>query len=594
MRPAPFFLLPAVTLALAAQSVVPVEAPITRVRVHPDEAWITRTGRTRLEGRGTYRLEVRGLPSGLRLEDLRITAKGPEGSKLGDISLGIDEKRSADTIDTQKIEAQQAAFRQKRDALETQKEALKDELGFLRKLMDVQATEHREKASTAPTNPVSLLELGKSLQARLAELLLQDRKLAQELRQLSQEELRFKATTQMRESAATKILSKVSIELSSPSAGAVEITLTNRTAEARWKPSYEGRLSEDRKRLELVLLASVSQRSMEDWDQVPIELSTTRLQTSVPRPRISGAVTIGWNPPEPKLMFSRTTNANAVPEMVPQELPKADFSMAYAAQPAKPAPPPPPPVPALEPVATMLLEAKGLATTFLLEGAKSIPSDAQPHRFRVASQESKATPALVCVPRESASVFQVVRFQVAPGLPFFEGATMVPFANGQRMAEVRLETPRADQPFEISLGTDQNLRAQFDKLDAKSPFRLTKTILRRQHTTEGRLEETQEQVITTGKERIWTLDELITLSNPTAESQTIEVLDRSIRATNERLKVTLEAKPKPDEVGPAPFVRRWTMRVEPNSETKLQLGLTVRGPKEGTLSGLEESGFVEE
>ena len=591
MRPAPFFLLSIVTLTLAAQSVVHVEAPITRVRVHPDEAWITRTGRTQLERGGTYRLEVRELPSGLRLEDLRITAKGPEGSKLGDISVGIDAQRPDERTDIQKNEIQQAAFRQRRDAVETQKEALKDELGFLRKLMDVQASEHREKVSTVPTNPVSLLELGKSLQARLAELLLQDRKLAQELSQLSREELRFKATTQVRESAATKILSKVSIELSAPSAGAVEITLINRTTEARWKPSYEGRLSEDRKRLELVLLASVSQHSLEDWNQVPIELSTTRLQASTPLPRISGAVTIGWNPPEPTVMLSYRVNANVVPEIAPRELPKADFSMAYAGQPGKPLPPP---VPALEPVATMLLETKGLATTFLLEGAKSVPSDAQPHRFRVASQESKAIPALVCVPRESASVFHVVRFQVTPGLPFFQGATMVPFANGQRMAEVRLETPRAGQPFELSLGADQNLRAQFDKLDAKSPFRLTKTILRRQRTTEGRLDETQEQVITAGKEGIWTLDELITLSNPTTEPETIEVLDRSIRATNERLKVTLEAKPKPDEASPAPFVRRWTMRVEPNSEAKLQLGLTVRGPKEGTLSGLEESGFVEE
>lgn len=528
------------------------------------------------------------------MDDLRITVKGPEGSRIGDISVGVDAQRSADNMDSKKMEAQQMAFRQQRDALETQKEALKDELGFLRKLMDVQASEHRAQPIPAPTNAASLLELGRNLQGRVAELLLQDRKLAHELGKLYQEELRFKATNQMSESITKKLLSKASIEVSVPNAGHVELSLVNRTQEARWKPSYEARLSQDQKRLELVLLASVSQHSLEDWNQIPIELCTARLQQQTPMPRISSAPTIGWNPPEGRILLNAApplTASDMVPEMAPRELPKIDFSMASTRLMPAPAPPA---VAALEPVAMTLFETKGLATTFLLEGTKSLPSDAQPHRFRVTSLDVNPTLALVCIPRESGSVFQIARFQVDTKFPFFQGAPITPFANGQRLAEIRMDTPRAGQPLEISLGTYQDVRAQFDKLDAKSPFRLTKTIHRRQHSGEIRLEEIQEQVVTTGKERIWTLDELITLSNQTHEPQTIEVLDRSIRSTNERVKITQEAKPKPDETGPAPFIRRWTVRIEPNSDAKLQLGLTIKGPKEGSLSGLEESGFMEE
>ena len=38
-------LLPFVSLCLLAEAPLPLTAPIQRVRLHPDEAWVTRVGR---------------------------------------------------------------------------------------------------------------------------------------------------------------------------------------------------------------------------------------------------------------------------------------------------------------------------------------------------------------------------------------------------------------------------------------------------------------------------------------------------------------------------------------------------------------------
>src|SRR5512145_3151897 len=112
----PAFLLTAFSLALSAQQPTLVEAPITRVRLHPDEAWVTRAGKVRLPASGTHRLQLESLPSGLRLEDLQASAKGPAGLRLGDLAVASDVRVVTETPEWKKLEAEKDALREKRDA----------------------------------------------------------------------------------------------------------------------------------------------------------------------------------------------------------------------------------------------------------------------------------------------------------------------------------------------------------------------------------------------------------------------------------------------------------------------------------------------
>jgi hypothetical protein len=73
--------------AVLPQSHPPLEPPIRRVRLHPDEAWITRVAALPGLSSGSHRIILTGLPAGLKLEDVRITARGPLGTRLGELAL---------------------------------------------------------------------------------------------------------------------------------------------------------------------------------------------------------------------------------------------------------------------------------------------------------------------------------------------------------------------------------------------------------------------------------------------------------------------------------------------------------------------------
>jgi len=96
-------LLPCLTLTLAAQDAVPVQAPITSVKLYPDEAWVTRVGRVQAAA-GTRRYRIEGLPGGLTLDDVQVSAKGPVGSRLGDVSVSQQESDATETPEYQKFD----------------------------------------------------------------------------------------------------------------------------------------------------------------------------------------------------------------------------------------------------------------------------------------------------------------------------------------------------------------------------------------------------------------------------------------------------------------------------------------------------------
>jgi len=379
-----YLLLPALSLLLSAQEPIQLEAPIQRVRLHPDEAWVTRIGRLHLPGAGTHRIQVAGLPAGLRVEDLQASARGASGLRLGDLSVTSDVRVVTETPEWKKLEAERETLREQRDQLESRSEAAQQELAFLKNVQATQDKELSARLTYSAPNALGVLELGRNLQARMAELLAGERKTKRDLEKLSKEEARVAAAMRLRSSDRRSAPSRVTLELSSSQEGSAEVELGYRTRTARWRPLYEARLAEDRKKLDLLLYASVTQNSGESWDGVRLEISNARPSRDLSIQVYSGPEEVGWE----------KERSNVVPEVATRELAKMDLSrnnyatqvMAEREVPAPP-PPPPPVLEATESTATMIEEASGLAATFLVDGRKDVPSDNEPHRFKVMMKE---------------------------------------------------------------------------------------------------------------------------------------------------------------------------------------------------------------
>ena len=554
-------LIPAFSLCLAAQTPTTLDAPIARVRLHPDEAWVTRVGEVRITGAGTAKLVVKDLPPGLRLDDLRVSAKGPEGSRLGDLAVNSEVRVVTETPEYKALLKEREGLRDRRDALEAEGESLNQELTFLRNLQSTYDKDVSLKLVSGPPSTASILEMGKGIQTRTNEILTRDRRRKREMEKLLLDERRLDAEMQKQSGGQRTAPSRVTVEMTTPKAGDVVLELSYRTRAARWVPAYEARLSGDRKKLEMVLLAAITQSSGEAWEGVKLEISNTRASRSLAVPRYSAGQDVAWQPSRPQSEgYGFAMGATRVMDS-PKPAP-SPAQNTYAV--ADIAPGTVAPTEMSEGATSVIEESQGLATTFNLDGSKDVPSDGEPHRFKVLAKDIEPELVLTATPRLDPSAYQVARFATPSAFPLFPGAAIVQYAGTQRLGQTQLWVPAAGQKFELGFGPYRGLRVSFARVDVK-----------------------KEQVGTFTKERQWTLREKLEASNDTSDALDIELHDRALRSTVENLKIAALPESTPGFEERVPGVRTWTLHVGPKATGTVNLGTLIKAPLEGSISGLE-------
>ncbi|HJW72708.1 MAG TPA: mucoidy inhibitor MuiA family protein [Geothrix sp.] len=564
------FFFSTLTLCLAAQAPMAVQAPIRRVRLHPDEAWVTRIGKTTLAEAGTHRLQLSDLPTGLGLEDLQVSAKGPAGTRLGDVAVRAEPREVTETPEWKKLEADREALKVRRDTMESQLESIRQEQTFLKGIMATHDKELSGRLTYTLPNAATIVELARNVQIRLSALMFQDRQLKRDLERLALEETRLNGELRQRQGQQRTAPSRVTVELTTPAPGAVVLEVSYRQRQARWTPVYEARLAEDRTTLGLALYAAVVQTTGESWDGVRLEISNAKPGRSLSTPSFDGPQELSWQPPMPREM-SLGGVAGGVPGgviggVVGGVVGGTGVHKDYAEEATMAPPPPPPPPPdALEAMATTLDEASGLATTFALEGPKDIPTDGQPHRFKVLAQDLKPQMKVIALPRLEATAYQVAQFTAPEQFPLFPQAPVVQFAGTQRLGQAPLQIPATGQPFQLSFGPVKGLRVSFRRLEHKL-----------------------ETVGAFTKQRQWTLKEALALSNDTSEPMEVEVQDRLLKSTVEAVKITSLPETTPGAVERQPGVQAWTLKVPKGQTSTVTEATQIRAPQDGEVEGLED------
>jgi len=543
-------LIPCIALQLAAQT--PVAAPIRSVRLHPDAAWVTRTGAVRVAGPGVHRLLLKDLPPGLSPDDVRVAARGPQGSRLGDLSVGAEVRKVTETPEYKALKAEWEGARDKVDALEAEGEALQREVTFLHGLQAAYDKEISSRLTTALPNPAAVVDLSKGMQGRLAEVLTRDRRRRRDLDKAREAFQLLNAELAKRNAERTTSPSQATVEVATDRAGEVEVDLTYRIANAGWQPSYEARLGADGRRLDLVLQATVRQSTSEDWKGVRVEITNARSGRNLAMAAFRGPLQLDANTPAPPNPAQEMRMRKAAPPAAVLEIAAAQNQMLSNTR-------------AEEDEARPIEEANGLAATWVLEGAKDIPADGEEHRFRVLSRDFEPALALVASPRLDPTVHRVARFPVPQGLPLFPGSPVVHYAGTQRVGQGALELPAPGQPFQLAFGPFRGVRVELKRTDA-----------------------VREAVGTFTKETQWTLRERISVANDTAEAVQVEVLDRELKPSSDRVKLSVLPEATPSKDGPAPGVRAWSVAVPAKGQAAVNLGVQIRIPAGMVLEGAGE------
>ncbi len=597
-RPMLFACAAMLPILLCADAPLPLNAPIKNVRVHPDEAWVTRSGSVHIPGPGTHRLKLGQLPGDLKSDDLRIQAKGPEGTRLGEILVGPDRYIAPETPESKALLARLESLHQQKTQLESQQKASEKASEFLDGTQALARNSGNGNASIVLPTGAALVELNRAMEGRYAELATQTQLRSQSLTKVQKEMTELEGEWQKLKGKldTNPNPSQVTVELVTPKGGEVELEISYRTAQARWKPSYEARMTPDGKSLELVLFAEVTQASGEAWDGVQMELSNSHPSKVQEMPTFNNFPRIGWTPPPVPLMRGASATVEVIGSMARVDATNASTSLTLppglaTSVPAPYALPALKPMPVLEAPAASLEGAKGLAQAWKLEGAKDVPSDGDAHRFRVDSENLTMRLQIVVAPRLDPTPYQVARFAPPTRMPMFPGASVLRSIGTMRMGQGSLVIPPPNQSFELSFGPYQGLRVGLQRVSEKRPFRMTKTTETRLYQKNGVRDQVKEEVLSNGEVRIWELQERISLANDSDGPLDVEVQDRIAKSIHESVKITATPNTTPGAVPRSPFVQAWTLKVPAKTVQNIDLGLVIKAPKEGDLTGLRELGL---
>ncbi len=271
-----------------------LKAPILRARIYPDQAWLTREVRVPLRTPGTHRFRVEALPPDLRLEDLRVQALGPE-VRLGNVAILQEEGRRGSEAEVLALQAEEEALRPRIRDLQLRKSALDSVLKSLESL--VPETAGNGSGRREPLDPLALAAFSRSAQAQHRALVERGLELSEELRPLLERLDALEQACERRVQVQGGRTSTLVVELEAHQSGEARLCLETRTVQARWKPTYEVRLSEDGRTLDLLCYAAVSQASGTPWNGVELEISNAQPSRSLGLPRFPEPVQVVYEAP---------------------------------------------------------------------------------------------------------------------------------------------------------------------------------------------------------------------------------------------------------------------------------------------------------
>jgi uncharacterized protein (TIGR02231 family) len=276
--------------ALAAE--IDAVSTIDAVTVYPDAAIVTRLATVDLP-EGDSVAVFKDLPLALDPASLRVAGQGEAKIAIGSVDANVEP--ASTKAPNSAIEAKLAALRDEREALRSTIDALQAKREMIlayskatpeKLTLDAKPLDVNQWSAAWDTVGAALAKLGEELRPVEA----QAKTLDDEIKALEAERLRPAFPTAPRRAAK--------IALSTTAANRATITLSYRIAGAGWLPTYDAFLdTSGAKTVTLAKRALLSQRTGEDWSNVSLTVSTSRVAGLADAPEVRPVKIDFWHPP---------------------------------------------------------------------------------------------------------------------------------------------------------------------------------------------------------------------------------------------------------------------------------------------------------
>jgi len=524
------------TLSLTA--VADTAAPITAVVLYPGSATIVRSLPVMP---GTRQLVVPGLPARFDPQTLRVEA-GP-GIHLGEIvTLDAARTEAANPAEAE-LEAKILALQDQQAALDAEARSAEIVKGYLERFDGVGAADPaspgKPRGNIDGKTLTGLIDsLGKGASdalGRLQRLAVQKRELGKKIDPLQRDLARLRS--------GARDTRTVMVGVSADKAGAVK--LSYQVHNAGWKPAYRAELDSTTSRVELERLATISQKTGEDWSNVTLTLSTSQPRQSPvgpdPQPWL-----LSWHPPRPAADLMFESAASPAPRA-------AGLARLKAAPDEKEEAPYAPPVFATQ---------SSFATEFAVPARVNLPADGREVSVALGRQTLPVKQRLRVTPRLDTAAMVIADAERPAGV--WPAGNVQLFRDGNYVGASHWN-PQLAPRLQLSFGRDERLRVAVNQVKGDSG-------------TTGVFDKRAERRIAD----VFT----VTSSHPTPVD--LQLLEPSPVSTSDEIRVEATFTPPPTV---APWDQRrgvvaWEKTLAPHETASFGVDYRIAYPREGSVGGL--------
>ena len=545
-----------VSRAQEKKPAIEAKTGISEVTVYPRRALVARTGQVQVPA-GEHVVEVRGLPYHLSDRSVGVSAKGTGGLSI----LGVEVKRyysgKKRSPEEMTLRKQIDELRLKRRALSDRGRVIYEQLKFLRALRRVTAQRLTKQLLFKIPDAKALGSLMSFVETKAEALLKANRDIYVARRDLSKKLREFYNKLRLIRRGRSTRSKKALIHVRARRKGLMKLKLTYLVPGATWRPIYLVRRLKNSGKLKLTMFGEIRQRTGEDWKGVRLSLSTARPSMGASAPSLSPWY-LSYYTPRPKKAYQvrkydkrRYKQALRKPMAPPQAV----------------APPPP------KPAGTARDEkAAGYVTAAISTGLGShqfgikfkvdIPSDGRFHKTTILVKELKSELYYVTVPAISRRVFLRAKAQNDTGATLLPGRVDV-FLGPDYVGRSWIKMLAVGQKFELDLGVDPQISVKHRRMEYK-------------RGTSGLFGGSRRMDI------LWRTE----IESFKPKAVMIHVLQRAPVSTEEKIKVDVEPKPEPTKYDKKRGMLRWEIKLTPKKKVVIDLGYSVRYPKDKTVRGI--------
>jgi uncharacterized protein (TIGR02231 family) len=520
-------------LAFAVSSAVAAEAPIQSVTLYPGSATVERVVQV---APGATQVEITGLLANFDKDTVRLQAD--PGIQVGQVVTRDQARAESPSQREADLEAKVQALQDQVAAIDADIKSAQIVQGYLEKLGS--GGGDRPAPVDAKNLAGTLDAIRKGAFDALERMRNDEAKKRVLVKQLDAAKRDFaKARAGARDSRT------ITVQVAARQGG--KLVLSYQVDRAGWKPTYRAALDANASTIDLERLATISQKTGEDWSNVRLRLSTGQPNLVVYAPDPSPWL-LNYQPPVDAAMFR--------------------------AMPAPSAPPPPPDERTIRPAEAVarddyvapILETQGTFTTeFEVPARVTLASDGREIAVGLSRQMLKAEQRVLIAPRSGNDTAVVTARATRPDGVWLPGQIQLQRDGAYVGAQHWDPQAAGDGRFQFAFGRDPLVRVTVEHRDRKSG----------------------EVGFFNGANQRRIADTYVVTST---HRQPIDVLVLEPTPVSESDKVTVQTALRPE-----PDVRDWehrrglvgwTRTLKPNETARFDVDYVIDYPKEGYVQGL--------